>query len=323
MKVKLSNFSEHTYQLKTSFLVGDYELENYKVFKYTADFNGVLVNGEIPALPLFYGSQRIDHFNELELSFNKNSIDLEQKLFAQKISLENAPNNLVFSIEQLIISYLTIIKECPIEFSSEAPVALINQLNSNVKNNTVIKIKIGRDSISAEKKRIKDLFDKGHKLRLDGNRMLSAPQLEELLEGLSLENIEYIEEPFSSYEEWENFSLKHKVGLALDEGLQSCLESNTFPTNTVAFIIKPSLSLCVSGILRLRNNKVIEDRKVVISSSFETGQTFNLLIHLASIFDTHHGLGTLGHLILPKSEQNMFNQVGDKIHGHPISYFQI
>ena len=323
MRVKLSNFSEHTYQLKTSFLVGDYELENYKVFKYTADFNGILVNGEIPALPLFYGNQSIEQFKAVELIFNKNLFDIEKKFFGQSISYENAPNNLVFSIEQLIISYLTILKECPIEFSSDAPVALINQLNSNFKNNTVIKLKIGRDSISAENKRIKDLLDKGHKLRLDGNRMLSAPQLEELLEGLNLKNIEYIEEPFSSYEEWENFSLKHKIGLALDEGLQSCIESNIFPTNTVAFIIKPSLSLSVSGILRLRNNKVFEDRKVVISSSFETGQTFNLLIHLASNFDTHHGLGTLGHLMLPESEQNMFNQVGDKIHGHPISYFQI
>jgi hypothetical protein len=326
MKVILRNFQQIEIPLKKPFRVGDILVDRARSFSYEADFGDHIVKGEIPSLPLFYPNQSLNSLESLSFHYNEESLDYEKPLFAQSCEFENKDANIIFSIEQLILSYLRLKGKPHSWFAYPKPVAKMNSLDTgNTVNlsSSVCKLKIGRFSLEAERSMIESYLREGIRLRLDGNRMCSIKYLEQLLDGIDLSRIEYIEEPFATIKQWEEFSLKDSVGLAVDESLLDCLKSDYFPQNTVAAIIKPSLVLSISGILAAVKNSQLKNINLVISSSFETPLSFNTLIHIASNLPIHHGLGTMEHLDLPKPKQNPFKTIGDKIHGFPLLHFQL
>lgn len=326
MKVILRNFQQIEIPLKKPFRVGEILVDRARSFSYEADFGDHIIKGEIPSLPLFYPNQSLEDFEKLSFNFNEDTLDFEKPLFAQLCEFKKIECNLIYSIEQLILSYLRLKGRPHNWFAYPKPVAKINSLDTgNTVNlsSSVCKLKIGRFSLEAERSMIQSYLREGIRLRLDGNRMCSLNYLEQLLDGLDLSRIEYIEEPFTTIDQWEDFSLKSSIGLAVDESLEDCLKADNFPQNTVAAIVKPSLVLSISGILAAVNSGQLKNIDLVISSSFETPLSFNTLIHLASNIPIHHGLGTMEHLDLPSPKQNPFKTIGDKIHGFPLLHFQL
>jgi len=322
MRVKLRNFKQYDIALKNPFKVGDKTISHSRSFQYECTIEDKTYIGEIPSLELFYPDQKVEDFKDIELEINLSALNYAHKFFAQKVQFQAPANNLIFSIEQLLLNYIND-KNIPMPLSFSKNYCQVNGLDTGTppdQNYQVVKLKIGRSSLREERETIKAYIQKGISLRLDGNRMCSVPYVEELLSGLDLSTIEYLEEPFSRIDEWEEFKLIDQVCLAVDESLNSCLECNHFPTNTSSLIVKPSLTQSISGIEAAKKNGLINKYNIVISSSFEAPQSFNTLIAMASDIKGFHGLSTMEHLNLP---QNMFKTKGDIIHGLPLASFQL
>jgi o-succinylbenzoate synthase len=107
-----------------------------------------------------------------------------------------------------------------------------------------IKIKIGRRNGLEEIKLINEIIELSNGqlfLRLDGNRSFSTDQFVTYAKSLPLEHIEYFEEPIKDVWDWDTDPFLRTLPLALDESLPACLNKNSFPRGTRAFVLKPNL----------------------------------------------------------------------------------
>lgn len=294
--------------------------------KVKLSIDGKEFYGELSKFPLFYGDQDLSQYKNLELEFDTDNLKFNSLNYDNEI-----PINFLFMLEQAIIHYVIShninigLNTSSFNESVDCSINLLSLTTNTSPGQTTscLKIKIGRDSVEKENYFIRELLnnDPGIMLRLDGNHMLSVKQLESLLEGIELKRIEYIEEPFEDMSSWESFLYKNEVSLALDEEVQSFINNDRpLPTNTSAFIVKPTLVFGLFETLKLF--KRYTSIKKIISSSFEDEYTLNTLIHMASLapYKTHHGLGTLTHL--NKIPLNII-QDDIKIQGLPISRFKL
>lgn len=330
MKVSLSNFRQITIDLKTPFQVGDFLLNRSRSFQFDAIIGDEKFTGEIPSLELFYPNDSLEGLDNFSFQLKEEEIDFTKPFFNQKIPLENPAINMVFAIEQLLLTYLeSHKKKTPLtNLKSEAKINSLlthsnetNFLENPNELSSVVKVKIGRkNNNEKERELIHSLIAQGKTLRLDGNRMCHPSQLEELLGQVDQSKIEYIEEPFASLAEWEKFKLRDKFALAIDESFEACMKEKKFPSETTTLIIKPSLVLSLSGIFAAKKNHLINNFNLVISSSFEAPQSFNTLVSLGAFTEGYHGLGTMEHL---KTKQNLFKRKGDFLQGFSLMHFQL
>jgi O-succinylbenzoate synthase len=170
-----------------------------------------------------------------------------------------------------------------------------------------IKIKVGRqdpgDDIDTVN-RVSRMLPGGVSLRLDANRLWDFDTAVSFGRAVDSTFIEYVEEPFPDVSRIPAFCSNTGIAVALDESLDSVDPREArIPAGVGAFVLKPAM---LGGIRRtldfmlLAKNRGI---KPVISSCFEAGPGFALLLKIAAALDSDSasGLDTLKYL-----EQNLF-----------------
>lgn len=161
-----------------------------------------------------------------------------------------------------------------------------------------LKLKVGRQSLIEDIESVKQLKRRYPEmlLRLDANQAWEINDAIEFGKALSNISIDYIEEPFQEMRiEWlEHFYKVSGFKVALDESLfnasQGLLESQAVSH----YILKPSLWGSLEKVFQLKEQANQLDKKVVVTSTFESGLGLRGLAHLACALNQNLavGLGT-------------------------------
>lgn len=151
---------------------------------------------------------------------------------------------------------------------------------------SIVKLKVGRQSVEEDQQWISALLSKHPELtlRLDANRLWSPSQAQQFWEWAQKLPIEYIEDPVANPADLDRLST---VPVALDELLEPSLITHP---NVRAVVIKPSLCGDMTNALIEIARK--NQRKVVLSSAFETSVGLSRIAALADKA-VAHGLGTI------------------------------
>lgn len=166
-----------------------------------------------------------------------------------------------------------------------------------------IKIKVGRSSLESDIETIRDVtmhLPPGIMLRLDVNRLWDYETALKFGKAIDSQFIEYIEEPFVDIRQIPDFySLTH-IPVALDESLDNIdTQHIEIPSGVEAFVLKPSILGGIAITRQWIDYCKRKHLKPVISSCFEAGPGFRMLIKLAMSVDfieTAFGLDTLKYL---------------------------
>lgn len=171
---------------------------------------------------------------------------------------------------------------------------------------TTIKMKVGRGSVNSDIEmvnRVLETLPQGIRLRLDANRNWNERDASRFGKGLKQRYktaIEYIEEPFENISGIAGFYRETRLGVALDESLHGLAglkpERRAIPQGVCALILKPAMIGRTGKIKKWIELAEQMNVKVVISSCFEAGPGFSMLLEMASALvegDTASGLDTL------------------------------
>ncbi|MCP5106011.1 MAG: o-succinylbenzoate--CoA ligase [bacterium] len=172
-----------------------------------------------------------------------------------------------------------------------------------VKGFKTIKIKVGRgileEDIEMVNRVVKCLLP-GVVIRLDANRLWDIETAIRFGRGVDGECIEYIEEPFADFGGISRFYGETGIAVGLDESLEYIDMDNPFiPGGVKAFVLKPVI---LGGIERTGRFIDLAERHgivPVISSCFEVGEGFGMLLEMAAsidFVDVASGLDTLKYL---------------------------
>jgi o-succinylbenzoate synthase len=175
-----------------------------------------------------------------------------------------------------------------------------------------IKLKVGRQEVEDDIKmvnRITSMLPPGIRLRLDANGLWTYREALAFGRGIESSGIEYIEEPFTHTEQIPSFYDKTGIPCAMDESLHIIdLNRPEVPSGVKGFVLKPTITGGLGRTLALIDLAEDLDIKPVISSCFECGPGFSILMEIAAAIDfddSASGLDTLKYL-----EQDLFS--------HPI-----
>lgn len=169
-----------------------------------------------------------------------------------------------------------------------------------------IKVKIGRLPADDEIYwifRLAETIGKDLKLRLDGNRTLSAETYRYYYTSLQQQDVEYAEEPLENAEAAGSTAVPWPV--SLDESLSEYLDPfhpdpAALPPPVHAVILKPGVLQGLHGMAHFMTRAKKLKIKIILSSSFNTGITLAILGAFLSIVNPHHqtahGLDTLRYL---------------------------
>lgn len=171
---------------------------------------------------------------------------------------------------------------------------------------TTVKMKVGQGGVENDiacVRRVLDINDELSSplaLRLDANGAWRFEDAVFFARGVDVGRIEYIEEPLRDMEAVTRFFKKTGLPCAMDESLRSYTGAlEAFPEGVRALVLKPSVlggvSRCLDFIGAARNNGMT----AVISSCYEAGPGFPMLMRLAALChqpETAHGLDTLKYL---------------------------
>lgn len=170
----------------------------------------------------------------------------------------------------------------------------------------IIKVKIGRIPADQEIRQILNLADaigNNLRLRLDGNRSLSASSYSRYFQALGHLQVEYAEEPLREDAYLSSRDVLWPV--ALDESLPRYLEpahpdSFRLPENIRTIILKPGLLTGISGMASFIAAARERNIQIILSSSFNTGVSLavlGLFSQLAGLSPAiAHGFDTLRYL---------------------------
>lgn len=154
----------------------------------------------------------------------------------------------------------------------------------------VVKIKVGV-SVEEGARRIQSIVgaSKETKIRLDGNRFLSESEAHELLRRLGddLARIEFFEEPFAGC-----FDADHRSDFPVPLAIDESLNGENWRHADVC-ILKPSLLGDPAHTVAMAMDMQKEERRVVLSSAFESSVGMTMLAWLAArLGNGHPGFGT-------------------------------
>ena len=219
----------------------------------------------------------------------KNGFFDPSKTFFNLINLKKSTNlysSVIFSLEAAILNLVF-----PQEYKKIPYCFLDFNLEKTDTSNGVIKIKIGRNSLEEDSKKLdKYIQNTNLVIRLDGNRKMNADSLSQLLKNKPSSRFQYLEDPFTCVKEAIHFYSKNKNAppLALDENLNILLDKNLKPTPLQKYtkfaIIKPNLKGGISSALRIASSLEEIGILSVISSSFESEIGINTLNKIHYIF---------------------------------------
>jgi o-succinylbenzoate synthase len=157
------------------------------------------------------------------------------------------------------------------------------------------KVKIGSNQgLSKENELLKKILSQAKKLtlRLDANQKFETKDFSEILKGIDIARIDYIEEPVQKAVELIHFNQLTHLNLALDENLK--LMKDILIDGVKAIIIKPTLIgdyHTMKNIISMYNKRGISP---IFSSSFESQVGIYQIAQLAYTLNPkeYHGLDT-------------------------------
>ena len=157
-----------------------------------------------------------------------------------------------------------------------------------------IKLKVGLQTLEQDIEFIHHICNKnpGVKIRVDANRKWKMNDAKEFVDQTRGLLLDYIEEPLQDKTQLFQFARFSAVPLALDETLREP-DAERYQALANVFVIKPTLSGGRTKTLELINLAQTNQKRCVISSSYESGIGLLGLVELAQHCpDEVHGLDT-------------------------------
>lgn len=165
-----------------------------------------------------------------------------------------------------------------------------------------IKVKIGRENFTDDLNIVKDIRNavgRDIKLRLDANCKWDKENAIDYLKQLEQYDIEYLEQPVASVNDFGDIGNETAVPLAADESLRSYADAAHIIRNDLAsvLILKPMMLGGLSTTMEIIAEAERNNKKVVITSSFETSIGRSIAVFAAGILkeQTAHGLAVAGY----------------------------
>lgn len=325
MIITALHFFPYQLKLKKPFESNSIQISERNILLVQIKTNSSIIgNGEIaPLSGLSVESidECIKSLNELN-NFVVNSSgactipDLFDQLYSSIV-----PRSVIFGIEQALFSILfkekdyslidgydpqKIINVNAVIPFGEAP-DIISTIESKVSlGYHTFKIKVGRDDFADDLyilKLIRERSGNRINIRLDANCAWDFDQAVDNINQLSKFSIEYIEQPVKSLDELMELAKSNIISIAVDESISFISEAENILTNSpIEFIvIKPSIIGGIRetlGIIKLANET---NKKVIISSAFESPIGKRMLVMLASLTNHNyaHGLDTIEYFLSP------------------------
>lgn len=177
---------------------------------------------------------------------------------------------------------------------------VLHSINEKIgKGYRTFKIKIGREDFNLDLgliEKVIELFGSKIKIRLDANQKWSFENATSYINQISQYDIEYIEEPCDSINCNLQIANISKIPIALDESIRSINEaSHMINESKINFIVlKPMIYGGIISSLHLIKDSQRKDKKVILSSSFESAVGKSALVFLAATTNHSyaHGLAT-------------------------------
>ncbi|KAF0152217.1 MAG: O-succinylbenzoic acid (OSB) synthetase [Ignavibacteria bacterium] len=158
---------------------------------------------------------------------------------------------------------------------------------------TTFKIKVGRDNPYEDFELLETIrtnFGFDIKLRLDVNQKWTSDEAIEYLDRFRAFEIEYVEEPCEFACSTFRTGEETQIPIALDDSLKSYFDLVNFiaDSNIEYFVVKPMIVGGISATKRIIKLAEQNNRKIIISSAFESAIGKQALVMLASL--TNHSL---------------------------------
>jgi O-succinylbenzoate synthase len=159
----------------------------------------------------------------------------------------------------------------------------------------VFKLKVGSKNIPLDVRKVEEVraVIGDSQLRLDANAAWRLNEAIPFGELIGTEKIQFIEDPILEFDKIDEFYQKTRLPVAVDESIgQADPGPIKFGIGVRCFVVKPTM---VGGIFRTLEwitKAQKENRKVVVSSSFESGVGLSMLANLALLTNEAAGLGT-------------------------------
>jgi len=276
------------------------------------DENDFIGFGEVSPLPGF--SLETKEKCEVELNrlhysiIEKASKGLEFDLMQELQSVANLPS-LRFGIEQAIISLLIKRNELSTLLSSSKVINVNGVVGLSTKEETLkeidnllasdyktIKIKLGKTTFNEDIDLVNTItgrIDNSIKIRLDINGNWNYTQAETAVKAMDNSKIELIEQPVNNINELVMLSDFSPIPIAVDEIIKNSVDAKNLieKSNIKTFVLKPSILGGVIEVIGLITAAEKQDKKIIISSAFESVVGRSAVALLASLVKGEHAHG--------------------------------
>lgn len=313
MKLTDISFEDFNLPLKTPIVIGANTLRSRTgiLIKLTSNTHSGI--GEISPLPGLHQETVEEVKNQLKRIVD-GLLDIEiypiallndLSLFPSvKFGLEAAIVDLFFQVEgvDLLSDWFG---NQPVKTYNSSLITLYNenwriQLAEALKDHRhTLKVKVGREELQIEIEKIKQIqsqLPSQATIRFDANQEWTVFECLSFLEQLKAHDIEYeyIEEPLRDLSQYKELFRVSNIRIALDESVMEYLDSDSYFSQIVALVVKPTNYGGVLDFLQLvRLSKAKGNPRIVISDTFQSSVGRSFLTKLASYFpDVAHGLGT-------------------------------
>lgn len=159
------------------------------------------------------------------------------------------------------------------------------------------KLKVGNKNLPLDVKKwevVHRMMDQHCLVRLDANQQWSVDEATMFFKNIDTNQIEYVEEPFADWDAIDDFVEQTGVSVALDESLSFTNIDRVLQSSSISHVVlKPSFNGGIFETISLIERAQKHDKKVVISSMFESGLALTALANLAVLTKQVSGLGTL------------------------------
>ena len=315
MIIKEAKYFPFPLKLKTPFVNSSNIFTERKglILKLTDELSNVGY-GECSPLPGFSE----ESLEEAESSLNTIIEFLKQTEFESDFNIPSELSSVKFAVEQAMLSLafqrnakfwinkLGLVNKA-ISVNAVLGFDSIENILTKIKEKIELgfdtfKIKVGRENPYDDfelLEAIRNTFGYDIKLRLDANQKWSSDEAIEYLERFKDYVIEFVEEPceftcstFRTVEE-------SHIPVALDESIKSQQTAELYIKECKAefLVIKPMITGGIFSALKIIEAAKPTDKKVIISSAFESAVGKSALVMLASIPNHYyaHGLDTSGY----------------------------
>lgn len=319
MTVKDFKYIPFTHKLKTPFQNASLTITERKGFIISiSDEFGNTGYGECSSLPglsretLTEAEAQIKKMNKMLSRFNIEESLLDVTYLLSEFKLFSSVQ---FGIEQSLISLLMLrdknfaekyFDRTKDEIEVNAVIGLgeteiiLSKINEKIQSGyKTFKLKVGRENFEDDLKIIENIrkkFGDEIAIRLDVNGKWSLEDAKINLMRLTEFDIQFVEEPCSGLNNLIELSKNFPIQVAVDESLHSFEDAMkiVLESDIKIIVLKPMILCGMISSIQLIGEAEKQNKKIVISSSFESAVGKSGLVFLASLTNHSlaHGLGT-------------------------------